>query len=81
MSDLIKRIKPRRFTGGNNTLSLHDDVEKEFPSQEISTEISLYEMCDYEYLRLAHRNLTKDEIETYKFYIIYVAKNTLHPNR
>ena len=67
MNDLIKRIKTRSSTEGNDALSLHDDVEKEFPSQEISTEISLCEMCDYEDLRLALKNLTEEEKELIDF--------------
>ena len=67
MNDLIKRIKTRSSTEGNNALSLHDDVEKEFPSQEISTEISLCEMCDYEDLRLALKNLNEEEKELIDF--------------
>jgi RNA polymerase sigma factor (sigma-70 family) len=39
INDLIKKIKSRSSTEGNDALSLHDDVEKEFPSEEISTEI------------------------------------------
>lgn len=57
ISDLIKRIKSKSSTEGIHALSLHADVEKKFPSEEISTEISLCEMCDYEDLRRAINNL------------------------
>lgn len=61
MNDLIKRIKTRSSTEGSDALSLHDDVEKEFPSEEISTETSLCELCDYDDLKLALKDLNKDE--------------------
>lgn len=61
MGDLIKRIKNKKSTEGSDALSLHADVEKEFLSQEISAEISLCEMCDYEDLRLALKNLNEEE--------------------
>ncbi|OOM07214.1 sigma-70 family RNA polymerase sigma factor [Clostridium saccharobutylicum] len=61
MNDLIKKTKTRRSTEGNDALSLHNDVEKEFLSEEISAETSLCEMCDYEDLKLALKNLNKDE--------------------
>lgn len=38
LSDLIKRIKIRNSTDGNDALSLHADVEVELLSQEISLE-------------------------------------------
>ncbi|WP_238899597.1 sigma-70 family RNA polymerase sigma factor [Clostridium sp. YIM B02500] len=67
INDLIKRIKTRSSTEGNKALSLHDNFEKDIPSQEISPETSLCEMCDYEDLRLALKNLTKDEKELIDF--------------
>lgn len=67
MSDLIKRIKTKSSTEGNDALSLHDNFEKDIPSQEISTEVSLCEMCDYEDLRLALKNLNDEEKELIDF--------------
>jgi RNA polymerase sigma factor (sigma-70 family) len=61
MGDLIKRTKTRSSTEGNDALSLHDYVENDFPGLEISTETSLCEMCDYEDLRLALKNLNEEE--------------------
>jgi hypothetical protein len=67
INDLFKRIKTRRSSEGNNALSFNDIFEKVFPELEISTETSLCEMCDYEDLRLALKNLTKDEKELIDF--------------
>ena len=75
MGDLIKRIQTRSSTEGNAALSLHEDVEKEFPSDEISTEISLCEMCDYEDLRLAIKNLNKEETDFINF--VFFKNNTV----
>ena len=75
MSDLIKRIKTRSSTEGNDALSLHDDVEKEFPSDEISTEISLCEMCDFQDLRLALKNLNEEEMDFINF--VFFKNNTV----
>ncbi|AVK49464.1 RNA polymerase subunit sigma-70 [Clostridium sp. MF28] len=76
MSYLIKRIKTRRSTEGNDALSLHDNVENNFPDFEISTETSLCEMCDYEDLKLALKNLTEEEKELidFVFYRNYTIK-------
>ena len=76
MSDLIKRIKIRSSTEGSDALSLHDDVENDFPELEISTETSLCEMCDYEDLKLALKNLTEEEKELidFVFYRNYTIK-------
>ncbi|WP_271812811.1 sigma-70 family RNA polymerase sigma factor [Clostridium beijerinckii] len=76
MSDLIKRIKTRRSTEGNDALSLHDNFETNLPSEEISTETSLCEMCDYEDLKLALKNLNEDELELidFVFYKNYTVK-------
>lgn len=75
MNDLIKKIKTRNSTEGNDALSLHDNFEKDIPSEEISTEASLCEMCDYEELRLALRSLNEDEIELIDF--IFYRNNTV----
>ncbi|MBN7577274.1 sigma-70 family RNA polymerase sigma factor [Clostridium beijerinckii] len=76
MSDLIKRIKTRRSTEGSDALSLHDNFESNLPSEEISTEVSLCEMCDYEDLKLALKNLNEDELELidFVFYKNYTVK-------
>jgi RNA polymerase sigma factor (sigma-70 family) len=75
MGDLIKRIKTRRSTEGSDALSLHDDVEKEFPSDEISTEISLCEMCDFQDLRLALKNLNEGDMDFINF--VFFKNNTV----
>ncbi|MBN7572796.1 sigma-70 family RNA polymerase sigma factor [Clostridium beijerinckii] len=67
IKDLIKRIKSRSSTEGNEALSLHYNFENDLPSDEISTEVSLCEMCDYEDLRLALDNLTREEKEFIDF--------------
>ncbi len=67
INDLIKRTKSRSFTEGNDALSLHDNFEKDIPSQEISTEISLCELCDYEDLKLALKDLNEEELELINF--------------
>ncbi|ALB46556.1 sigma-70 family RNA polymerase sigma factor [Clostridium beijerinckii] len=76
MNDLIKRTRTRRSTEGSDALSLHDDVENDFPELEISTETSLCEMCDYEDLKLALENLNKEEVELidFVFYKNYTVK-------
>ncbi|NOW07495.1 sigma-70 family RNA polymerase sigma factor [Clostridium beijerinckii] len=67
IKDLIKRIKSRSSTEGNDALSLHYNFENNLPSEEISIEVSLCEMCDYEDLRLALDNLTREEKEFIDF--------------
>ncbi|OVE67252.1 RNA polymerase subunit sigma-70 [Clostridium diolis] len=67
IKDLIKRIKSRSSSEGNEALSLHYNFENDLPSEEISTELSLCEMCDYEDLRLALDNLTQEEKEFIDF--------------
>ncbi|MVX66577.1 sigma-70 family RNA polymerase sigma factor [Clostridium chromiireducens] len=76
INDLIKRIKTRSSTEGNDALSLHDDVENDFPALEISTETSLCEMCDYDDLKLALKNLNGEELELidFVFYRNYTVK-------
>ena len=66
-NDLIKKIRIRSSTEGNDALSLHEDVEKELLSQDISLEDLLCDECDYEDLRLAINNLNKDEKELIDF--------------
>lgn len=54
---------------------MHDNFEIDIPSEEISTETSLCEMCDYEDLRLALKNLNKDEKELIDF--VFFRNNTV----
>jgi len=75
MNDLIKRIKIRSATEGNDALSLHDDVEKDLPSPDISLEDFLCDKCDYDDLRLALHNLTDEEKELIDF--IFYKNNTV----
>lgn len=63
IGDLIKRIKTKNSTEGNDALSLHDNFEGDLPSEEISIETSLCEACDYEDLKSSLKNLNEDEIE------------------
>jgi len=75
MNDLIKRIKIRSATEGSDAISLHDDVEKDLPSQDISLEDLLSDECDYEDLRLALSNLNEDEKALVDF--IFYKNNTV----
>ena len=75
INDLIKRIKIRSLTEGNDALSLHDDVEKDLPDMDISLEDLLCEECDYQELRLALNNLTEEEKELIDF--IFYKNNTV----
>ena len=75
MNDLIKRIKTRSSTEGNDALSLHDDVEKDLPSQYISLEDLFCDQCDYDDLRLALNNLNQEEKELIDF--IFYKNNTI----
>jgi len=75
MNDLIKRIKIRSATEGNDALSLHEDVEKDLPSQDISLDDLLCDQCEYEDLRLAIDNLTEEEKELIDF--IFYKNNTV----
>ena len=75
INDLIKRIQTRSSTDGNAALSLHGDVEKDLPSQDISLEDLFCEECDYDDLRLALNNLNKEEQELIDF--IFYKNNTI----
>jgi RNA polymerase sigma factor (sigma-70 family) len=75
LNDLIKRIKTRNSTEGNDALSLHDDVEKDLPSQDIGLEDLFCEECDFEELRFAINNLTEDEKEFIDF--VFYKNNTV----
>lgn len=74
-NDLIKRIKTRSSTEGYDALCLHDDFEKDLPSQDISLEDLFCEECDYIDLRLALNNLEEDEKELIDF--IFFKNNTV----
>ena len=75
INDLIKRIKIRSFTEGNDALSLHDDVEKDLPDMDINLADLLCEECDYQELRSALNNLTEDEKELIDF--LFYKNNTV----
>jgi len=75
INDLIKRIKTRSATEGNAALSLHEDTEKDLPSQEVGLEDLLCEQCDLDELRFAINNLTEDEKELIDF--IFYKNNTV----
>ena len=75
INDLIKKIKNRSSTEGYAALSLIYDFEKDLPSQEVSLEDLLCDRCDYDELRLALNNLTKDEMELIDF--VFFKNNTV----
>ena len=75
MNDLIKRMKTRSSTDGSDSLSLHNDVEMDLPSQDISLENLFCDKCDYEDLRLALKNLNEEENELIDF--IFFKNNTV----
>ncbi|RII35524.1 sigma-70 family RNA polymerase sigma factor [Clostridium chromiireducens] len=75
MNDLIKRTKTKSSTDGNDALSLHDDVEKDLPSNDIDFEYLLCNECDYIDLRFALNNLTEEEKELIDF--IFFKDNTI----
>ncbi len=75
INDLMKRIQTRSYTDGNAALSLHADVEKDLPSQDIGFEDLFCDQCDYDDLRLAINNLTEEEKELIDF--IFYKNNTV----
>ncbi|OPJ65877.1 hypothetical protein CLCHR_02330 [Clostridium chromiireducens] len=75
MNDLIKRMKTRSSTDGNDALSLHNEVEIDSLSQDISLESLFCNKCDYEDLRLALKNLNEEEKELIDF--IFFKNNTV----
>lgn len=75
LNDLIKRVKIRNSTDGNNSLCLHADVEEELLSQDISLEDLFSEECDYEELRFAISKLTEEEKEFIDF--VFYKNNTI----
>ncbi|EHI98755.1 RNA polymerase sigma factor, sigma-70 family [Clostridium sp. DL-VIII] len=75
INDLIKHIKTRSSTNGDDALSLHADVEKDLPSQGISLEDLFCDRCDSEDLKLAINNLTEEEKELIDF--IFFKNNTI----
>ncbi|GEP65955.1 hypothetical protein CBE01nite_37230 [Clostridium beijerinckii] len=75
INDLIRKIKNRSSTEGNAALRLYDDFEKDIPSQEVPLEDLLCDRCDYDELRSALNNLTKDEMELIDF--LFFKNNTV----
>lgn len=75
MNDLIKIIKTRSSTEGNEALSLHDDIEKVLPSHDISLEDLFCHRCDFEELRLTINKLNIEEKELIDF--IFFKTNTV----
>jgi len=75
MNDLIKRTKSKSLTDGNDALSLHDDVEKDLPSNDIGLEDFFCSECDYTDLRLALNDLNEDEKELIDF--LFFKDNTI----
>lgn len=75
LNDLIKRVKIRNSTDGNDALSLHADVEEELLSQDISSEDLFFKEYDYEELRFAISKLTEEEKELIDF--IFYKNNTI----
>lgn len=75
INDLIKRIKTKSLTDGNDALSLHDDFENNLPSNDASLEDLLCEQCDYSDLKLALNNLNEDEKDLIDF--IFFKNNTV----
>jgi RNA polymerase sigma factor (sigma-70 family) len=75
INDLIKRIRIRNSTDGNDALSLHDDVENDLPSQDIALEDLLCEECDYQELREALNNLNEEEKRLIDF--VFYKNNTI----
>jgi RNA polymerase sigma factor (sigma-70 family) len=75
INDLIKRIKTRSATEGNDALSLHEDVERDFVSVDISLEDLFCNECDYKELRSALNNLSQEEKELIDF--IFFKNNTV----
>ena len=75
INDLIKRIKTRSATEGNDALSLHEDVERDFVSVDISLEDLFCNECDYKDLRSALNNLSQEEKELIDF--IFFKNNTV----
>jgi len=67
INDLIRKINFRSSTDSNDALSFNASFEEDIPSQEISIEASLCEICDYEDLKLALKNLSEEEIELINF--------------
>jgi RNA polymerase sigma factor (sigma-70 family) len=75
LNDLIKRVKIRNSTDGNDALSLHSDVEAELISPDISLEDSFFEDCDYEELKFAINKLTEEEQKFIDF--VFYKNNTI----
>lgn len=67
VNDLIRKTNFRSSTDSHDALSFNASFEEDIPSQEISIEASLCEICDYKDLKLALRNLSEEEIELINF--------------
>ena len=75
LNDLIKRVKIRNSTDGNDALCLHAGVEEELLSKEISLEDLFSEECDYEELRYAINKLSEEEKKFIDF--VFYKNNTI----
>lgn len=75
INDLIKKSKNRSSAEGSEALTLSDNLEHTLPSIEATLEELLCNKAEYELLREAFNNLTKDEQELITF--VYIKNNTL----
>lgn len=75
INDLIKRVKTRSSTEGSEALTLSDNLEESLPSTDDNFEDTLCRKDDYETLKSAICNLSKDEKELIKF--VFLKNNTL----
>ena len=75
LNDLIKRVIIRNSTDGNDSLSLHADVEAELLSQDMSLEDLFFNEYDYEELKFALNKLTEEEKKFIDF--VFYKNNTI----
>lgn len=75
INDLIKRVKTRQSTDGNDALSFQDDMENNLPAQNFDLEDSFCVACDYQELKFAINNLTEEEKELVDF--VFYKNNTV----
>ena len=75
LNDLIKRVIIRNSTDGNDSLSLHADVEAELLSQDNSLEDLFFNEYDYEELKFALNKLTEEEKKFIDF--VFYKNNTI----
>jgi RNA polymerase sigma factor (sigma-70 family) len=75
INDLIKRVKTRQSTDGNDALSFQDDMENNLPSQNVGLEDSFCDECDHQELKFAINNLTEEEKELVDF--VFYKNNTV----